>query len=247
MSKKYTDKDYWEHYWDEESREDVEFYFDELLDRYIPWEDLASYMEIGGAPGSVMTHMYKAHGLTVATVDFTDSKRIIDFLNVHGVEKYSVYQSDFINFDIMSHYKKYNMVASWGVVEHFGKKVTAKFIEKQKHMVSDNGYLVVELPNIRKVLWLVYWIFNRKLIKIHNLKIMDLLWLKKCVTKDNKFELLYASYYFTMNPQNEFFVKHRRLRKICEKIVSFFSSSSLSNNIKKWFFPYIVIIARRRE
>ena len=247
MSKKYTNKDYWEKYWDEEIRRETIFYFDELLDRYIPWKELSSYMEIGGAPGSVMAHMYKMHGLSVATVDFTDRKRIIDFLNAYGVEKYNVYQSDFIKFDTISHYKKYSMVASWGFVEHFEKEVTAKFIEKQKSMVSNNGYLVVELPNIRKFFWLVLYVFNHEVIKTHNLKIMDLSWLKQCVTKGNEFELLYSSYYFTMNPQNEFFVKHKRLRKICERIVYYFSNTSFSDNVKKWFCPYIVIIAKRKK
>lgn len=247
MDKKYTDKDYWEQYWNEEIRKETEFYFDELIDKYISWKDINSYMEIGGAPGSVMTHMYKIHGLSVSTVDFTESERIIEFLNVHGVEKYSVFQSDFMKFDIVPHCKKYDIVASWGFIEHFERKVAAKFIEKQKQMVSEKGYLVIELPNIRKVFWLVYWIFNRELIKIHNLEIMDLSWLKKCVTKDGKFELLYASYYFTMNPQNEFFVEHKRIGRICKWIVCFFGRRSFSDHVKKWFFPYIIIIARRKK
>lgn len=242
----YTDKDYWEKYWDKEER-DIQFYFDKLLDQYISWKDVSSYMEVGGAPGSIMAFMSKEHGLSVSTVDFTEKARISEFLKSHGVKDFNVFQDDFLTFNIDSHCKKYDIVASWGFVEHFKKKTTARFIEKQKDMVSEDGYLIVELPNIRRAFWLVYWIFNRKVIKIHNLAVMDLPWLKQCVNGGGKFDLLYASYYFTMNSRNEFFERHKFLGKVCEKLVRFFQDRNFNDNMKKWFFPYIVIIAKRRR
>jgi hypothetical protein len=52
------------------------------------------------------------------------------------------------------------------------------FIDKQMEMVGEEGDFIIGLPSIRKAMWLIYWIFNRKMIKIHNLKIVDLEWLK---------------------------------------------------------------------
>ena len=238
------------HYWEKEKREGerkISFYFSDLMDQSICWDGLKSYMEIGGAPGSVMAFMSQRYGLDVSAVDFTDKRRMEALLYAQGVTGYQIYEEDFQAFDSKSHSKEYDIVASWGFVEHFSRKVTARFIEKQKMMVADNGYLIVELPNIRKGIWLIYRIFNRDLIKIHNLRIMDLPWLRRCVLRGNEFKLVYASYYFAMNPQNEFFIKHRILGKICERAVKFFNRHHFSEPFKKWFFPYIVIIARREK
>lgn len=243
----YTDKQYWNQYWNLESRKDINFYFSDLIDQYITWNNLRNYMEIGGAPGNIMAYMYKKHGLKVSTVDFTEKKRIEDYLKSQQVENYSIYCEDFQAFNIHPHHEKYDLVASWGFIEHFSRQTAAKFLKKQKMMVANNGYLIVELPNIRKVMWLIYKIFNRKLLQIHNLKIMDLSWLKEQITADAEFELLYASFYFSINIQNEWFVKHQKLRKVCEQIASFFRTRNISPTIKRWFYPYIVIIARKTQ
>lgn len=242
----YTSKEYWESYWENEQRGNIQFYFDELMNQYISWESVNSYMEIGGAPGSVMAYMSKKHNLVVSTVDFTDEDRITRLLSSRGIENFCIYQDDFLTMDIEAIKHKFDIVASWGFIEHFKRKAVVRIVNKQKDLVSENGYLVVELPNIRKVFWLIYRIFNKDMIKIHNLKIMDLEWLKRLVTYDGRFELLYASYYFTMNPQNEYFVKHRLFAKICGSIVRFFNKRKVSDNVKRWFYPYIVIIGKRK-
>ncbi len=245
----YTGKEYWDQYWKKEKRgkgEKEDFYFSDLMNHYICWDSVKSYLEVGGAPGTIMAFMNQQHGLRVASIDFTEKDRIEELLKARNVKDYQIYQEDFRTFDSKSHRKKYDMVASWGFIEHFKRRDTAKFIEKQKQMVSDNGYLIVELPNIRRVIWLIYYIFNRDLIRIHNLKIMDLPWLRKQVLRGDEFKIIYSSYYFTMNPQNEYFVNHRFLKKLCKRAVEFFNKCHCSEKIKRYFFPYIVIIARRR-
>lgn len=222
------------------------FFFEKLLDEYIVWDAVNLYMEIGGAPGSIMAFMNKSHNLSVSTVDFTEKEKVSEYLRDRRVENFKVYQDDFSTFDVRQHHRKYDIVASWGFLEHFGKTTAAKFIEKQKDMVTEGGYFIVEIPNIRKIFWLLYRIFNRRLLRIHNLEVMNLEWLKRCVVKGCNFELLYASYYFAMNPQNEYFVKHARIRKICEKVVAFFEGKNFDDDFKSWFFPYIVIIAKKK-
>ena len=246
LMKNFTNQEYWNQYWDKEVREEINFYFADLLEQYIQWEKVnpKSYMEIGGAPGNIMAYM-RQHQLSTSTVDFTESQRIEKFLKKQQVNNYHIYQEDFQNFDIKEHMGKWGIVASWGFLEHFEKKITSDFIKKQKQMVSNDGYLIIELPNIRKLMWLIYWIFNRQIIKIHNLEIMDLDYLKEEILKTGDFELIYASYYFAMNRQNDYFLGHKNLKKICEKIVYFFTMHDFSMRVKRWFFPYIVLIAKR--
>lgn len=242
---KYTDSDYWNQYWNEEKRSDITFYFNEIINGYIDWPRVKTYMEIGGAPGSVMTYLYHRYGLLVSTIDFTEFEITDSFLKNHDVRDYEIINSDFLTLDI-GKLKKYDIVASWGFVEHFSKEICNQIIEKKKEMVSDNGYLIIELPNIRKLFWLVYFLFNRKLIKIHNLKIMDLKYLKKCVRQGNKFEIIYAGYDMTMNENNEYFDTHKIQKKLCLKLVEVLRNIHISNSIKRWFFPYIVIIAKKK-
>lgn len=242
----YTEKEFWDNYWIEEKREEYDFYFEDLLNRYIDWDKLHSYMEIGGAPGSIMLFMNKKHELSVSTIDFTEKNRISRNLDIHGVKDYKIYHEDFDATDIRAHHGKYDIVASWGFLEHFSRKQTSIFIDKQMAMVGEEGYFIIELPNIRKVMWLIYWIFNRKMIKIHNLKIMDLEWLKSQVIRKHNFEILYASYYFALNENNVFFQRHPKLKMLCLRIVKKFKRFRLTDSIKRWFYPYIIIIAKRR-
>lgn len=243
----YTDKSYWNKYWDKEKRENIQFYFDVLLDQYIVWENVKSYMEVGGAPGSIMAYMYRKHNLKVFTIDFSERERIENYLDYQQIKDYYIYTQDFQSFSTNENKEKYDIVASWGFIEHFEKDITTNFIEKKKQMVSEGGYLIVELPNIRKFIWFLYWIFNRKLIGIHNLKIMDLDYLKSEILKDEKYDLLFGSYFFAINKQNDFFQKHKKLCSICEKMMIYFREHNVNDKVKKWFFPYIVLIAKNKE
>lgn len=246
MKKELTNISYWNEYWRVENRQEVNFYFSDLLDDFISWNGITNYMEIGGAPGTIMTYLYYKHGLTVSTVDFTDRDITEKFLNDHKVENYEIIQEDFNEFDPDSFGKKYDIVSSWGFVEHFSKDTCILFIEKHKKLVEKEGYLIIELPNIRKMFWLMYYVFNRKLIKIHNLEIMDLEFLKAQILAGDDFEILYSGYYATINEQNEFFIKHTRLRDLCKGLIEQFKNHKVKDSVKKWIFPYIVLIAKKK-
>ncbi len=242
---KYTNKDYWDQYWCDEKREDITFYFDEIVDRYINWEHIHSYMEIGGAPGSIMAYFYKKHNLSISTIDYTERRVTEEYFKKQGIRDYEILQEDFLTFDVNKYGKKYDFVASWGFVEHFSREQSSLLIEKHKNLVANKGYLIVELPNIRKLFWLLYFIFNRELIKIHNLQIMDLRWLKEQILIGDEFDLLYAGYYIAINEQNEYFARHERQKKICKGIIRGVKGLHIGNKKKRWFFPYIILIAKK--
>ena len=244
----HPDSNYWNAYWEKEKRNDTLFYFEGIVESIVSFDGLKSYMEIGGAPGSIMLYMNKKHGMHVSTIDYTDKKRIEAYLKNGGMHEadYDIYEEDFGLTETDAHKGRYDLVASWGFIEHFEKEISQILIGKQMEMVADNGYLILELPNIRKVMWLVYAIFNREMIGIHNLKTMDLQWLKSCV-ESSEFRLLYCSYYIAMNDQSEFFQKHAMLRKICHGIVEHMRGKKYGEAFKSWVFPYIILILRRKK
>lgn len=243
----YTNSDYWNNYWREENREEAAFYFEELMDQYIDWTTVESYMEIGGAPGSIMTYMHKKHNIKVSTIDFTEKSIIESYMIKHGVTEYEVQQEDFLKYDLKENPKKYSFVASWGFVEHFSKPICSEIIKKQIEMSSEDGYIVVELPNIRRFIWVIYFLFNRSLLKIHNFEVMDLDFLRKEIKKSKNVQILYSDYYLTMNAQNDYFVQHPTVGKICSWLIGRVQNLKMSECVKRWFYPYIVIIGKREK
>lgn len=251
MSEKYGNRQFWNNYWGEEQRSGYEFLFSEIVNRYINWSDINNYMEVGGAPGTIMSYMFHMHKLAVSTVDYCDSNIISELLERNRVENYKIYNDDFSEFDTANHYKEYDLVASWGFIEHFEIEKSDMFIQKHKEMVSDNGYLIIELPNIRGFNWLIYRLINKELLKIHNINTMDINFLKHSIERDNTFKVLYGDYYlssfFEYSSMNEFFCRHRVVKKffsIIKKVSAFLGTNNIPN---RFFSPYIVFIAQRIE
>ena len=249
MIDEYSDKQFWDNYWEKEERNEYDFLFSRLIDQYIDWKGIKNYMEIGGAPGTIMSYMFHNHNLNVNTVDFCNPQILSSMLEKNNVKEYRIYNEDFATFDTTKHKKLYDVVASWGFVEHFDTIKSRFFIQKQKEMVSDNGYIVVELPNIRKFNWLLYRIMNYELLKIHNVKTMNLDFLRQAIEEGGDFEILYGDYYLTSfleySSSNEFFDKHHIIKQIFSSLKHLFAWLHLNNISNRFFSPYIVFIARR--
>ena len=246
---KYSDSKFWNEYWKQEKRESEDFIFENLLNKIIQWKKVHSYMEIGGAPGSIMSFMAKVHNMDVSTVDFCDWKILNGFLKKQGLKNYKIYNEDFSNFNVEKHNKQYDMVASWGFVEHFDLETSGLFIQKQKALVADDGYLIVELPNIRGLNWLIYRVFNNALLKIHNTKTMDLKFINSEILKGNEFKILYSNYYLTsffeFSESNEFFLRHKFIRGIFKGIKNISKKLSINNIPNAFMSPYMIVIAQK--
>lgn len=250
MSKELSNKGFWEKYWDNEVRSASNFTFCEILDACVDFENVHSYLEIGGAPGSIMAYINKKYGIPVAAIDYVDKRYIDATMEKCGIADYQVFQEDFIKLDTMKLAEKYDMVASWGFIEHFDLDVCREIIAKQKSLVSDGGYLIIELPNLRRFNWFLYWVFNKELLKIHNLDVMDLSFLKGEIERDQAFETIYGNYYLTsflnFNAQNEFFIKHKWIGWMVNLIQKLAKKLRIENLPNKCFSPYIVFIARKK-
>lgn len=250
-NKVWSSKEFWSKYWDKEKRTVSEFTFSQLMEDYIDFNAIDSYMEIGGAPGIITAYIYQKYGINGSVIDYVNKEYTEKVLNENNVRNYNVYEEDFINFDAKRHGKQYGLVASWGFIEHFDKHICQEIIQKQKELVQEGGYLLIELPNIRKLNWFIYRIFNNKLLKIHNLEIMDLSFLKKEVILNNQFELLYCDYYltsfFSINSSSEFYDRHKIIKKIFKVIHSIAQKFHIDNIKTQFFSPYIVLIAKKKS
>lgn len=247
--KKYSSKEYWNQYWRKETRNKYTFVFENIIKKYIDLSKVQSYIEIGGAPGSNLVYFNKKYNMHVSAIDYVDKSIIDNTMKKNGVTDYTVFDVDFVEYDIEIHKETYDFVASWGFVEHFDNSTCENLIDKHKKLVSENGYLVIELPNIRKFNWLIYKIMNPKLLAIHNLDIMDKETLYNMVAKDNSFEILYLDYYLTsfleFNINSDFYEQHRVLKGIVSCIQTISRKLRINNIPNRFFSPYMILIAKK--
>ena len=242
---KYTEKEYWDNLWSKEKRNDSIFFpFEDLINEYLSDEIPLEYLEIGCAPGTFMAWFSKKMNYKVSGIDFSSINLIRNTLKKNDVINYDIIECDFLNFNTE---KKYDVVASFGFVEHFEEY--SEIIEKHADLVKDNGYLIIEIPNLKYFNGFLFKIFDKKTYSTHNLEVMDIDILANSVTKNNKFEILYKNYYLTcflMFNENHPWLKERALVKeifiIIKKIIKKLKLDNIKN---KWFSPYMIIIAKR--
>lgn len=245
-------KEFWAEYWDKEKREiftSNSFIFEDIIEKNIPelmnGQKDKSYFEVGCAPGNVMVFFNKKYGCTISGCDFVSCIAVADNIKKSGIKTFHLYESDFRNLDLKN---KYDLVASYGFVEHFDNYST--IIKRHKKLVADNGYLIIEIPNIRKCNYLFYKIFLPNILKNHNTKIMDLKVLRKEI-EDENFEILFNNYYLTnmfmANSNNEFVNRNKIIKYIFMSSRKILEKLHCSNIPNKYLSPYIICIARKKR
>jgi 2-polyprenyl-3-methyl-5-hydroxy-6-metoxy-1,4-benzoquinol methylase len=236
-----SDKKYWDNEWQNEKRDYTKFIFRDLLEKYLPKG--GTYFEAGCAPGSIMCYFNKVLGYKVTGVDYSSSDVIENYLTMHGVENYEIFHHDFTTFKTE---ERFDVVASYGLIEHFDKYLDV--IELHSKLVDKNGYLVLEMPNLRFFNWLIYRIYNPKLLKMHNLKVMDLSVLREAVKDD--FNILYLNYYKSsfvfFNDENAELDNFKIIKKLLNILKKTLSKIGLENLPNRFFSPYIVLIAQKK-
>jgi hypothetical protein len=60
--------------------------------------------------------------------------------------------------------------------------------------LNESGYLILEIPNFRGIRYLRSLLFDRKILRDHNLKIMKLSYFKK-ISKDYGLKVVYLNYH----------------------------------------------------
>lgn len=235
-----SDKNYWDKEWEIETRKYQKFVFRELVEKFIPKG--GTYFEVGCAPGSIMCYFSKVLGYRVSGIDYSSPEVIENYLKSNEVTDFKLYVDDFTTVEIK---EKYDVVASYGFIEHFDKY--KEIIQRHKELVNENGYLILELPNLRKFNWLIYKIVNPKLLNMHNLDIMNLKKLREGLGEG--FEIKYLNYYkssfLSFNDENAELDKNRALKVAFLSLKWLMEKLKLDNIPNRFFSPYIVLIARK--
>lgn len=130
----------------------------------------ADVFEIGCYPGKFLAVFGKL-GYTLNGIDsFSKTNPAMsDWLKNEGYKIGQFYQSDFLNF---SSKRQYDIVCSFGFVEHF--KNWEEVLINHIKLTKDCGYIIIDVPNLKSPLYyFLYKIFEPEVLKNHEFSAMN--------------------------------------------------------------------------
>ena len=180
MENNLTDRKFWEKYWQNYQYMEIpnHIYFEKHIPKMSTGD---TAIEIGGFPGTISIFFHKNYGLDVSLLDYYIDTNIVHNLEIHnGLPSDTIHciEHDFFSYqsDI-----KYDLVYSIGFIEHF--EDTSDVIKRHVDLLADNGNLLIVLPNFLGLNGFIQKRFDRHNYDAHNLKSMDLEFLKETMTQ----------------------------------------------------------------
>ena len=147
--------------------------WDVIYPKYLPKRQGATVLEIGSAPGHALVQMHRRFGFVPYGLDYSDAgvKLNRSVFAANGLDPGNVIQDDFSSEGFhRQHRGRFDVVMSRGFVEHFADVEAC--VTRHVDLLAEGGTLLVSIPNLRGVNYFLSWIFNRDVLRAHNLDIM---------------------------------------------------------------------------
>jgi hypothetical protein len=130
-----------------------------------------TYFEVGHYPGSYLYSICKNLSMEANGIDFVNSDKLKEFLIKKGISVGSFQEkSIFEDKDT----KMYDLVSSFGFIEHFMEDKYLDVIEYQSNKVKDGGLIYITTPNMRGMIQsLFHRIFDKENYLLHNITSMN--------------------------------------------------------------------------
>jgi 2-polyprenyl-3-methyl-5-hydroxy-6-metoxy-1,4-benzoquinol methylase len=134
-----------------------------------------SVFEVGCAPGSILLDFNRDFGYQPYGVDYSSegvevTRKIFE---KRGFNPENVVEADFFSEEFLSaHEGKYNVVMSYGFIEHFDDPTSV--LKSHARLLKEGGYLVCSIPNLTGFGYPFVKFFAPDVIDAHNLSIMRL-------------------------------------------------------------------------
>lgn len=138
-----------------------------LFMKTLPRDQKLSFLEIGCYPGSYMWYFNKFFGYKVSGIEYIEwcCQEAQKLLYSSGV-KGEVIHGDIFTYKFMSSQRLWDVVASFGFLEHFNN--TVDVVQKHLDLVKPGGFLVLVIPNHQGVYGDILRIVSPEKYKIHN-------------------------------------------------------------------------------
>ncbi len=245
-------KIFWNAYWKKSDLQLNDTYIPpgfEIWGKYLPNSEKSICLEIGCVPGRALIYLNKKYKYQILGVDYSKHLPLTEEnLRTAGVLNFKLFNEDFLAF---SSEIKADIVLSIGFIEHFlnFEEVLDKHI---KHL-NPSGTIIIVIPNFRFFQYLLHSLFDREILKNHVLKIMNPRILYDFF-KRNNMEICVCRYWKTFDWWIESKGKNKLIKILREKLLGL--TWLINNNLKKiglsdipnrYFSPYIVCVAKKRE
>jgi len=249
---KFTNKEYWNRNLKDEVGGLKFFKFSKLglrYKRFLSTDSSKECIEIGGFPGRYIGSFAKEFKYKPTVLDFLDD---LDFVKAN-MEFNGIHDCEIINEDFTTwkSHKKYDVVLSFGFVEHF--KNYEEIIKKHVDIMKNGGLLVLAVPNYFGVqLWLRKLLFTKEAYKetmdAHNRQVMNLKELKRVLFANLKLTKLFAGYVGGMTiylPDRKVRLERKWLYNFYRKIITFVYKLFYVN--LRAISPTILIIGEKQK
>jgi len=169
--------------------------WDVLLTENLSQNKNLNVLEVGSAPGFNLIKINKKFNFEPYGVEYTEDGVNInrELFKKNNLNPDNIIRSDFFSDEFQKqHQLKYNIVMSFGFIEHFSD--VESVIGKHLSLLKKGGVLIITIPNFRGFNNKLTSFFNKDALKIHNLDIMDINEFKKLFNK-KKLTSFFCGYY----------------------------------------------------
>jgi len=243
-----TGKEYWSSYWASKHKTLIKtvtesYLFADILKKYLPVKQGFSFLELGGFPGYFCIFFQKYFGYDTSLLDFHIDCNVVKTLcEANNLQDtIEIIKSDILEYDAR---EKYDVVLSTGLIEHFQNPEI--MIKRHADFTKKDGYAVVCLPNFRGINGFFQKIFDPENYKAHNLRCMDLNYLRRTFAMYH-LDVIYSSYYGKFGLWLEEIERRSRSIQYFIRLCNFLGSLLCSKNESRLFSPYIVLIGRNQD
>lgn len=232
---------YWDNHWGDQqlSYDESQVLFKDVFDKFL--RPGGTCFEVGCYPGNFLIYLSQRFGYQVSGIDLTPAttQRVPAHLQEHGADVGCISARDFLTYRSPT---KYDVVCSFGFVEHFEDVET--ILDKHVELVAPGGTLFISCPNFRNVQYALHRCFDRENLDRHVCSTMDLnRW--RISLERRKFHVVYEGYHQTFDfwwesPGGRLInFLRRRIRRIGSAVASRIQFPN------RFTSPYMYIVARR--
>ncbi|MBI2064473.1 MAG: class I SAM-dependent methyltransferase [Candidatus Yanofskybacteria bacterium] len=243
-NKNYTDKKFWDNYFQERGIRPLEQTpFADIFTKYLTPDPAKHAFEIGCAGGIYLAYLAKTFGYHASGIDYSDEiKQTQTLFKFHNLPEPTLYKEDFFSFRPPH---LYDVVCSFGFVEHFNN--FQSIVRLHAALVANGGTLIITMPHFSGLQYAFHWLIDRDNLGKHNIGVMNPASLKTALT-GLPFQIEYLDYYKTFGfwtEKKDFapwekmaFGIIRKLGKIAQVILGY-------DRPNRWISPHIVCVAKK--
>jgi 2-polyprenyl-3-methyl-5-hydroxy-6-metoxy-1,4-benzoquinol methylase len=208
-----------------------------VLSRFLSNAGGLDAIEIGCGTGNYMVYINKEFGYRVDGVDYSDNMDYVRTnLLCNGIQDSELFNVDFLNFLPA---KKYDLVLSGGVAEHFDDHESV--VRKHAEWAKPGGLVVIIVPNLTHIHKWLCGLFAPETLRVHRFPLMRSHTMRQTLEKAG-LHVLYCEYHKTFRPTYQLPKAVGFVVRISRKLLRISGLDDMGNRFGS---PYLISVSRK--